>query len=108
MKEIKAYVAKRKLGAITRALHKVEGITGMSVIDHLGYGRGLAVAAEPELDFHHGIKIEIICKDELVDTIVSAIEKVARTGLKSDGKIYVSPIEQAIRISTGERGDGAI
>jgi len=108
MKEVKAYIAKHKLGQVTRALHKVEGLTGVSVIDCGGYGRGLVTAAEPELGFHPGIKLEMICRDDLVEVVINTIEKAANTGLKGDGKIYVASIEQAVRISTGERGRGAV
>lgn len=109
MKEIKAYISKHKLGPVTRALHKVHGITGLSVIDCRGYGRGLvALKDEPEFGFHTGFKLELICADDLVDAVTSAIEKAAHTGLKSDGKIYVASIEQAVRISTGERGESAV
>jgi nitrogen regulatory protein PII len=54
------------------------------------------------------MKLEILCKDEKVDEIVSLIEKTAHTGLRGDGKIYVSPVEMAVRISTGDRGDEAV
>ncbi|MDD8042161.1 MAG: P-II family nitrogen regulator [Verrucomicrobiota bacterium] len=109
MKEVKAYIAKHKLGPVTRALHKMEGLTGLSVIECGGYGRGLvALKDEPEFGFHSGVKLEIICHDDLVETLINAIEKAAHTGLKSDGKIYVASIEQAVRISTGERGEGAV
>jgi nitrogen regulatory protein PII len=109
MKEVKAYIAKHKLGPVTRALHKVQGLTGVSVFECNGYGRGLVTTAEPELGFHPGVKLEVICRDDLVGVVVNAIEKAAHTGLKSDGKIYVaSSIEQAVRISTGERGEGAV
>lgn len=108
MKEVKAYIAKHKLGSVTRALRKVEGLTGVSVIERSGYGRGLVTTAEPELGFHTGVKLEVICRDDLVDVVIDAIEKAAHTGLKGDGKIYVVSIEQAVRISTGERGDGAV
>lgn len=108
MKEVKAYIGKHKLGAVIRALHKVEGLTGLSIVDCNGYGRGLVTAADPESGFHPGVKLEVICLDGLVDAVVNAIEKAAHTGLKSDGKIYVASIEQAVRISTGERGEGAV
>ena len=108
MKEVKAYIAKHKLGEVTRALHKVTGLTGMSAMDCSGYGRGLVKATEPELDFHPGIRLEVICRDDLVEKLISTIEKAAHTGLKGDGKIYVSNIEQAVRISTGEHGEGAV
>lgn len=109
MKEVKAYITKHKLEAVTRALHKIEGLTGMSVIERCGYGIGWAKAKIPEeLDFHPGVKLEVVCHDDLVEQVVTAIEKTAHTGLKGDGKIYVSTIDQAVRISTGERGEGAV
>lgn len=109
MKEIKAYINRHKLDEVTRALRKVEGLTGMSVSERYGYGIGWARDKTPEqIDFRDGIKLEIICRDELVDQVVDAIARAARTGLKGDGKIYVAGIEQAVRISTGERGEGAV
>ncbi|MBA3016157.1 MAG: P-II family nitrogen regulator [Proteobacteria bacterium] len=109
MKEIKAYIAKHKLNDVTRALHKIDGLSGMSVVERYGYGIGWAKAKESGLtDFHPGVKVEVICQDDLVEKVISAIEKAAHTGLKGDGKIYVSTIEQAVRISSGERGDGAV
>lgn len=108
MKEVKAYIGKHKLGSVTRALSKVKELTGVTVIECGGYGRGLVTTAEPELGFHPRVKIEVICRDDLVDVVINAIEKAAHTGLKSDGKIYVLPVEQAVRISTGERGEGAV
>lgn len=109
MKEIKAYITKHKLDDVTRALHKIEGLTGMSVIERYGYGMGWAKAKESgQIDFHPGVKVEVICQDDLVEKVISAIEKAAHTGLKGDGKIYVSTIEQAVRISTGEREAGAV
>ncbi|MBU4316981.1 MAG: P-II family nitrogen regulator [Proteobacteria bacterium] len=109
MKEIKAYIKKHKLDEVTRALHKIDGLTGMSVMERSGYGIGWTKAKTPErTDFIHGIKLEIICCDELVEKVISAIKKAAHTGLKGDGKIYVANIEQAFRISSGENGEKAV
>jgi len=109
MKEIKAYIKKHKLDEVIRALRKIEGLTGMSVIDSCGYGVGWGgVRGEEQIDCRPGIKVEIVCRDDLIDQVVAMIEKAAHTGLKGDGKIYVSSIEQAVRISTGERGEKAI
>lgn len=107
MKEIKAYINTHKLDEVTRALHKIEGLTGMSVIDRSGYGIGWATSQE-ENGFHPGVKLEIICRDDLAERVITTIARTAHTGLKGDGKIYVSNIEQAVRISTGERGAGAV
>ncbi len=113
MKEIKAYIKPHMLSKVTRALQKVEGLTGMSVIDVRGFGRGRAKGAadstgEDLLDYSLRVKIEIVCKDERAEEIVSLIEKTAHTGLRGDGKVFVTPVETAVRISTGERGENAV
>ncbi|MCF6179337.1 MAG: P-II family nitrogen regulator [Geopsychrobacter sp.] len=109
MKEIKAYIKKHKLSDVVRVLRKIDGLTGMSVIDSCGYGTGWGDAKfEEHISCRPGVKVEIFCHDELVDEVIEIIEKTAHTGLKGDGKIYVSNIEMAVRISTGERGSGAI
>ena len=109
MKEIKAYIQKHKLDNVIRALHRIEGLTGLTVTDFYGYGIGWARTKAPEqIDFQKGVKLEIICRDNLADEVIAALEKAAHTGLKGDGKIYLSTVEQAVRISTGERGEGAV
>lgn len=111
MKEIKAYIKQHKLDAVIWALHRIEGLSGVSVVAARGCGRGWR---HPDADpgdlvsERLSMKVEVFCRDELVEEIVAAIEKAAHTGLKGDGKIYVANIEQAVRISTGERGIGAI
>jgi len=109
MKEVKAYIKKHKLDGVIRALRKVEGLTGMSVVESCGYGLGWGGAkGEEQIDCRPGVKVEIICRDSLVDEVLTVIEKAAHTGLKGDGKIYVSGIYEAVRISTGERGNAAV
>jgi len=109
MKEIKAYIKKHKLNEVIRALRKIEGLTGMSVIDSCGYGVGWGgPKGEEQIDCRPGVKVEIVCGDGLAEQVVATIEKAAHTGLKGDGKIYVGNIEQAVRISTGERGESGI
>jgi nitrogen regulatory protein P-II 1 len=113
MKEVKAYIKPHKLSQVTLALHKVEGLTGMSVSNVRGFGRGKARnvperITEDLVDFVPQVKIEIVCRDELVDEVVSTIEHAARTGLRGDGKIYVSDMIAAVRISTGEHGKSAV
>jgi len=112
MKEIKAYIKKHKLSEVSRALRKIEGLTGMSVIDCRGLGIGWsdtkAQTGGNLLDFQQGIKLEIMCRDDLAEAVVTAVQKAAHTGLKGDGKIYMSDISMAIRISTGERGAVAV
>ena len=113
MKEIKAYIKPHMLSKVTRALQKVDGLTGMSVSNVQGFGQGRATGAprrvdEDLLDYSLRMKLEIICKDEKAEEIVSLIEKTAHTGLRGDGKIFVTPVEIAVRISTGERGENAV
>ncbi len=109
MKQINAYIVRHKLEAVIRALHKVHGLTGLSVFE--GQGHGLSWAEEAvstQLDFQPTTKLEVICRAELAEAVVAAIEKAARTGLRNDGKIYVCAVEQAVRISTGQRGESAV
>ncbi|MGK2944543.1 MAG: P-II family nitrogen regulator [Desulfuromonadales bacterium] len=109
MKEIKAYIKKHKLEGVIRALRRVDGLSGMSVIDSRGYGLGWGGAGgDAQVESRPGVKLEIVCQNDLVDQVVATIEKAAHTGLKGDGKIYVANIEQAVRISTGEHGRGAV
>ncbi len=114
MKEIKAYIKPHKLALVTMALHKLDGrLTGMSVLDVRGFGRSRGRNAphrvvQDLIDYVPHVKIEIICRDELASAVVDIIEKTAYTGLRGDGKIYVSSVEQAVRIETGERGDAAV
>ena len=113
MKEIKAYIKSHKLSEVTLALHKVKGLTGMSVVDVQGFGRSKAMKAfegannDPS-DYIPYVKIEIVCHDRLVNEILSIIKTTAYTGLRGDGKIYVTNIEEAIRIESGEVGEEAV
>ncbi|MEX0599470.1 MAG: P-II family nitrogen regulator [Rhodothermales bacterium] len=114
MKEIRAHVKPHRLSDVTLALHHVDGLTGMSVSEVKGFGRGHA-SGEPRsgredvVDYVLHSRIEIFCRDEMVDDVVEAIRRAAHTGLRGDGKIYVlSHVEDAVRISTGERGQAAV
>jgi nitrogen regulatory protein P-II 1 len=113
MKEIKAYIKTHKLLDVTFALHHVKELTGMSVVDARGFGRSRAKNAFKGMDRGPGdyepyAKIEVVCQDSIVDEIVSIIKKTAYTGLRGDGKIYISNIEKAIRIESGEEGEKAV
>ena len=113
MRHVIAFIKPHKLSNVTLALHRVEGLTGMSAADVRGFGRGRAQGApdtfsEGAADFVPRVRVEIVCPDELVDEVVEAIRREAHTGLRGDGKIYVSPVEDAVRISTGERGEAAV
>ena len=113
MKEIKAYIKPHMLSKVTLALHKIEGLTGMSVVDVRGFGRSRGKGypsriVEDLIDYVPHVKIEVCCKDDLVKEIVEAIQDNAHPGLRGDGKIYVAGIETAVRIETGERGESAV
>jgi len=113
MKEIKAYIKPHKLTEVTLALHRIEELAGMSVVDVRGFGRSRGRNSrhrivEDLVDYVPHVKIEIVCRDELVEEIVSVMERTAHTGLRGDGKIYVSAVETAVRIQTGERGESAV
>ncbi|HDL00979.1 MAG TPA: P-II family nitrogen regulator [candidate division Zixibacteria bacterium] len=113
MKKIKAYIKSHRLSEVTLALHKVENLTGMSVTEVKGFGRECVSDDHQHHnddpgDFLMISKIEIFCTDAMVDSLINTIEKAAHTGLCGDGKIYVLNVEQAIRISTGERGEIAV
>ena len=108
MKQIQAYIKKHKLDDVVRALRKSELLSGLSVMDREGYGLGWSRGGSEEHELLSGVKLEVFCPDAHVDQVVSILEKEAHTGLKGDGKIYISHIEQAVRISTGERGDEAV
>lgn len=111
MQHIIAYIKPHKLSEVTLALRKVEGLSGMTVLEVKGFGRGRKtdIPLEEQLyDFVPHIKIEIFCLDELLDEIVNTIQNAAHTGLRGDGKIYICGAKEAIRISTGEKGDSAV
>lgn len=113
MKEIKAIVKESKLSDVIWALHQVEGLTGVTMTEVFGYGRSKAKNSEDKVTFASvevvpRIKLEIMCSDNLVDAVVSTIQKNAHTGLRGDGKIFISEISDAIRIGTNERGEKAI
>ena len=113
MKEIKAYIKAIKRDAVTLALHEIEGLTGASFSEVLGFGRskekssGFNPDADPSGYVHH-VKVEVVCHDTQADEVVEAICKAAHTGLRGDGKIYINKIEDAVRIQSGERGNIAV
>lgn len=113
MKKIEAFIKTHRLDDVTRALHHVEGLSGMTVTDARGFGRGRGGSEAhptPEMihDFIDTVRIEVFCDNGMVEKAVGAIEDAAHTGLRGDGKIYVIPVEEAVRISTGERGEAAV
>ena len=112
MKKIEAIIKPFKLDEVKEALHEI-GLQGLTVIEAKGFGRQtghteLYRGAEYVVDFLPKVKIELVLDDNLVDRAVDAIQDAARTGRIGDGKIFVTPIEDVIRIRTGERGPDAI
>jgi nitrogen regulatory protein P-II 2 len=112
MKLIKAIIKPFKLDDVREALSEV-GVQGITVSEVKGFGRQkghteLYRGAEYRVDFLPKVKLETVVSDDNVDTVVNAIRESANTGKIGDGKIFVLPIEQAIRIRTGESGDDAL
>jgi len=113
MKMITAYIKPNMLSKVAMALHDLEGLTGLSVTKVQGFGRSRAKGAQDRIienmvEYVPHIKIEIFCKNELADQITAIIKENAHTGLRGDGKIYVLPVEEALRISSGEKGENAV
>jgi nitrogen regulatory protein P-II 1 len=112
MKLITSIIKPFKLDEVREALAEV-GVTGLTVTEVKGFGRQkghteLYRGAEYVVDFLPKVKVEVVVSDNLVETVTEAIIKAARTGKIGDGKIFVSPVEQAIRIRTGEIDDAAV
>ena len=112
MKKIEAIIKPFKLDEVKEALSKI-GINGMTVLDSKGFGRQkghteLYRGSEYIVDFIPKIKIELVIDDKMLKKAIDTIQKTANTGKIGDGKIFVSSIEEAIRIRTGEKGNNAI
>ena len=112
MKKIEAIIKPFKLDEVREALSEV-GVTGLTVTEVKGFGRQkghteLYRGAEYVVDFLPKIKVEVVLSDDRVDQAVEAIVKAARTGKIGDGKIFVMPVEQVVRIRTGESNESAI
>ncbi len=112
MKKIEAIIRPFKLDDVREALSEI-GVRGMTLTEVKGYGRQkghteLYRGSEYKIDFLPKIKIEIIAADSMVDNIVSTIVKASKTGQVGDGKIFVFPVEDVIRVRTEESGEDAI
>ena len=112
MKKIEAVIKPIKLEELKEALHDV-GVSGITVTEAKGFGRQkghteLYRGAEYVVDFLPKVKLEVVVEDNLAERVVEAIAAAARTGRIGDGKIFVYPVEEALRIRTGERGSDAI
>ncbi|MDR2219683.1 MAG: P-II family nitrogen regulator [Methylobacillus sp.] len=112
MKKVEAIIKPFKLDEVREALSEI-GVTGLTVTEVKGFGRQKGHAelyrgAEYVVDFLPKIKIEAVIADALVDSAIESIVRAARTGKIGDGKIFVTPVEQVIRIRTGESGAEAV
>ncbi|MCR9269785.1 MAG: P-II family nitrogen regulator [Henriciella sp.] len=112
MKKIEAIIKPFKLDDVKEALHEV-GVQGMTVVEAKGFGRQrghteLYRGAEYVVDFLPKLKVEAVVADSGVQGAIDAITKAAQTGKIGDGKIFVSDVGEAVRIRTGETGDGAL
>ncbi len=112
VKKIEAIIKPFKLDEVKEALHEI-GVSGITVVEAKGFGRQkghteLYRGAEYVVDFLPKVKLEVVVEDNLVERTVEAIAGAARTGRIGDGKIFVTPVEMAVRIRTGERDSDAI
>ena len=112
MKKIEAIIKPFKLDEVKEALHEV-GIQGITVIEAKGFGRQkghteLYRGAEYVVDFLPKVKIEVVIEDGMLDAVLDAVQAAAKTGRIGDGKIFISSIDEAIRIRTGEKGAEAV
>ncbi|WP_298198064.1 P-II family nitrogen regulator [Novosphingobium sp.] len=112
MKKVEAIIKPFKLDEVKEALHEV-GIKGITVTEAKGFGRQkghteLYRGAEYVVDFLPKVKIEVVMEDQMVDRAIEAIQQAAHTGRIGDGKIFITPVEEVVRIRTGERGADAV
>ena len=113
MKEIKAIIRPSKLLEVTEALNEIEGLPGVTVSEIKGFGKGRATNAKDKIDYElvefiPRIKLEIVVGDEMVDEVVNVIQRYSHTGNTGDGKIFVSTVDEIVKIRTNERGREAI
>ena len=112
MKKIEAIIKPFKLDDVKEALTEI-GVIGMTVMEVRGFGRQkghteLYRGSEYTIDFLPKVKVEIVVADQLVSKVVETIIAAAKTGSIGDGKVFVLPVEESVRIRTGERGEDAI
>jgi nitrogen regulatory protein P-II 1 len=112
MKKIEAIIKPFKLDEVKDALHEL-GVQGMTVIEVKGFGRQkghveLYRGAEYDVAFVPKIKLEIAIPDEVADEVIEKIQEVAKTGKIGDGKLFIEPLEDVVRIRTGEKGNAAL
>lgn len=112
MKKIESIIRPHLLDAVKNALQEI-GVMGLTVTEVKGFGRQKGHTetyrgSEYKIDFLPKVKIEVVIPEEMVDLAIDAIQKTAKTGKFGDGKIFVIPVEEVVRIRTGERGELAL
>ena len=113
MKEIKAIIRPGKLRDVAEELHAIDGMPGVTVSEIKGFGKGKARNSKDKIlyemvEFIPRVKLEVVVDDEMVDEVVNVIQKYAHTGNTGDGKIFVSTIDDVVKIRTNERGPAAV
>jgi nitrogen regulatory protein P-II 1 len=113
MKEIKAIIQPFKVSAVTDALQAIPGVGGVTAVDVRGFGHqrgqfGVEAPAGGSINYLPKVMLLLVVADTLVDTVLATIQKHAHTGNFGDGKAFVSPVEEALRLRTGERGEPAL
>jgi nitrogen regulatory protein P-II 1 len=113
MKEIKAIIRPFKLLDVVAELQKIENLPGVTISDIRGFGKSKAKYAKEKIvdgliAYVQKVKIEVVVPDEMIETVVNTIQSCAHTGNPGDGKIFISPIDDVIKIRTNEKGIGAI
>lgn len=113
MKQVIAFIKPHQLSLVAMGLRDIPDLTGMTITKGQGFGRGRAQGAahrivEEEMAYIPNVRIEVFCSDALLEEVVACIAANAHTGLNGDGKIYVTEVVEAVRISNGERGMVAV
>ena len=113
MKEIKAIIRPGKLRDVAEELHAIDGLPGVTISEIKGFGKGRAKNATDKVvyemvEFIPRVQLEVVVDDEMVAEVVDVIQKYAHTGNTGDGKIFVSTIDDVVKIRTNERGSTAI
>jgi nitrogen regulatory protein PII len=113
MKQVIAFIKPHQLSPVAMGLRDIPDLTGMSITKGQGFGRGRAQGAkrrivEDEMAYIQNVRLEVFCSNERLEDVLTCIATNAHTGLSGDGKIYVTEVVDAVRISNGERGMSAI
>ncbi len=113
MKEIKAVIRPSRLLEVTEELHQIDGLPGVTILEIKGFGKGRAKNAADKVtyemvEFIPRIQLEVVVDDDMVDKVVNVIQKYAHTGNTGDGKIFVSTVDEVVKIRTNERGKDAL